>query len=281
MMARLRYPTGVRPLLIDATARRRRAESRIVCTLERAGFAEVVVPILDYAEWEEARLSYRFVDRDGELVAIRSDFTPLVARALAPSIEPDTLPLRVFYRGDVIRYEPSRLGADREIFQIGAEIVGDGSVAADLEVLSLVASILGAFNVRPMVVYTDATIPERIGPDVREILTRKDTAGLNERPLVKKLAGGDATLDDLRAFAGTADIAERLAAISDATDFVLHLDDVDRSPGYYSGLRFRAYDGTSRAVIAQGGRYDTLYGRFGASAPAVGFTITVDVLEQS
>ena len=58
------------------------------------GFAEVVVPVIDYAEpyaalESDARGTYRFVDRDGDLVAIRSDFTPMVARSLAPEIVQD------------------------------------------------------------------------------------------------------------------------------------------------------------------------------------------------
>src|ERR1051325_10990282 len=123
-MGKTRYPTGARPLLIEETARRRRIEARFVELLERAGFAEVILPIIDFAEpyagitgREAAKQSYRFTDREGELVSIRSDFTPMLARALAPSLR--ELPLRVFYRGDVIRCEASRLGANRELFQIG------------------------------------------------------------------------------------------------------------------------------------------------------------------
>jgi ATP phosphoribosyltransferase regulatory subunit HisZ len=157
---KLRYPTGVRPLLIEETARRRRAESRIVAILERAAFDEVLLPIIDYAEPYAAltsstskRSSYRFVDRDGELVTLRSDFTPMVARALAPSIRDAELPLRVFYRGDVVRCEASRLGANREMFQIGAEIIGDDSIDADVEVLQLAASIVEGLALAPRVVY--------------------------------------------------------------------------------------------------------------------------------
>src|SRR6185503_1285876 len=112
MATKFRYPTGARPLLIEETARRRGIESRFVTLLEGAGFAEVVLPIIDFAEpymgvteRDAAKQSYRFTDRDGELVAIRSDFTPMVARALAPSLEASDLPLKVFYRGDVIRCE--------------------------------------------------------------------------------------------------------------------------------------------------------------------------------
>src|SRR6202048_4126198 len=128
MANKSRYPTGVRPLLVEETSRRRQVEARFVRVLERARFAEVVLPIIDCAEpcaplqsRDNSRQSYRFVDREGELVAIRSDFTPMVARALAPAIIPADLPLRVFYRGDVIRCDPTRLGTNREMFQIGAE----------------------------------------------------------------------------------------------------------------------------------------------------------------
>src|SRR5260370_40405034 len=104
MPTRFRYPTGVRPLLIEEAARRRAIEKRVVERLGGAGYDEVVRPIIDFVDpytaildREVARQSYRFVDRDGELVAIRSDFTPILACALAPATTDADLPLRVFY----------------------------------------------------------------------------------------------------------------------------------------------------------------------------------------
>jgi ATP phosphoribosyltransferase regulatory subunit HisZ len=227
MATKFRYPTGARPLLIEETARRRRVESRLVALLEASDFAEVVLPIIDFAEpyagiTGREKESYRFTDREGELVTVRSDFTPMVARALAPALDNvqrnGNLPLRVFYRGDVVRCGASRLGANRELFQIGAEIVGDGSTGTDVEMLQLAATIAGVFSDKPLVVY----------------------------------AGGP-QLDDPR--------------------FVQH--DEDGDPGYYTGVRFWVYGDDRRTPIAQGGRYDSLYARFGASAPAIGFTFTV------
>jgi ATP phosphoribosyltransferase regulatory subunit len=201
-----------------------------VTLLEDAGFAEVVLPIIDFAEpyanvmdRDAAKQSYRFTDRDGELVAIRSDFTPMVARALAPSLNGD--PLRVFYRGDVIRCSATRLGSNRELFQIGAELVGDGSVEADVAMLRLAADIASALSAQPLVVYTGGALFDGL------------------------------SLDDPR--------------------FVLH-DDQDDDRGYYTGLRFWVYGEDRRTPIAQGGRYDSLYARFGTDAPAVGFTFTVE-----
>lgn len=224
-----RYPTGARPLLIEETARRRRIEGRFVSLLESAGFAEVVLPIIDFAEpyagltgRDGARQSYRFTDRDGELVAIRSDFTPMVARALAPSLDGVALPLRVFYRGDVVRCETSRLARNRELFQIGAELVGDGSREAEVEILRLAAALAEAFTTDPLVVCSDAP-----------------------------------AIEDPR--------------------FVRH--DEREPSGYYTGLRFWVYGADRRTPIARGGRYDALYGRFGYDAPALGFTFTIDELE--
>jgi ATP phosphoribosyltransferase regulatory subunit HisZ len=244
MATNYRYPTGARPLLIEETARRRRIEARFVSLLEGAGFAEVVLPIIDFAEpyasvagRDAARQSYRFTDRDGELVAIRSDFTPMVARALAPSLN-GNLPLRIYYRGDVIRCEASRLGANRELFQIGAELVGDASVEADVTMLQLAASLIDD----PLIVYS---------------LPHKEPGAPGSQP-------GRATSR-----------AEALrTALANDLRFVLHDESSER--GYYTGLRFWLYGVDRRRPVAQGGRYDTLYERFGASAPAIGFTFTID-----
>jgi len=286
MATKQTYPTGVRPLLIEEAARRRRIETQFVETLEGAGFAEVVLPMIDYVDpyaalvdRTKARQSYRFTDREGDLVSIRSDFTPMVARALAPSIDAAELPLRVFYRGDVIRCEASRLGANRELFQIGAEIVGDASIDADVGVLRLAADIARSFGIAPLVVYNDVAIADSLGADAREALVTKRPLRLAP-PLVEKLVDGSATLEDVRHHAPASDAAARLAAIGNALAddaFALHLDDIDLTSGYYTGLRFRLYSADSRRCIAQGGRYDTLYGRFGMAA--VGFTFTIDDLD--
>ena len=252
-------------------------ETRIAAILEDFSFHEVILPIIDYADAYaatgavDARQSYRFIDRDGELVTIRSDFTPMVARVLAPELTQEQLPLRVYYRGDVIRNENPKIGAAREMFQLGGEIVGDPSVEADIEVLSLVSRIVREMSSDPIIVFTDVAIPELIADTAREWLATK-RAPEDAPGIVARLLGGIATTADLPAAIG-----KRLDAIAAACpECVMHLDDVDRVRGYYTGLRFRAYDGKSRRILAQGGRYDNLYEKFGASAPAVGFTITCE-----
>jgi ATP phosphoribosyltransferase regulatory subunit HisZ len=304
------YPLGVRPILADEAARRRAIESRIVGELERQSFREIILPIIDFVEpYEDVldrdvqRRSYRFTDREGDLVSVRSDFTPMIARAIAPSLRTEDLPMRLFYRGDVIRCEATRLGATRELFQIGAELIGPNSIESDVEILTLAARLLSAAGIRPVVTFSDVRIAERLiesavrGDDqrraLRSALSDRRPADLRLSPtadaepagLLRRTATGTATLDDFASYPPTAEAAERLKAIesalrsSTAAEFLATPDDIDEAGGYYSGLRFRLFTPHSRVLVAQGGRYDGLYRRFGTDAPATGFTLTVDHLD--
>ncbi|HYC62711.1 MAG TPA: ATP phosphoribosyltransferase regulatory subunit [Thermoanaerobaculia bacterium] len=258
MATAFRYPTGARPLLIEETARRRMLEARVVALLEAANFAEIVLPVIDFAEpyagigHAASKRSYRFTDRDGELVAVRSDFTPMVARALAPSLN-GNLPLRVFYRGDVIRCDASRLGKNRELFQIGAEIVGDPSRDADLEMLHLAAAIAAIFSESPLVVYSGG---QHI--DDPRFVEHDDTVSSSGSSRSLGFLGGVGS--------------GRLLPSEEPRGTPRNSEE----RGYYTGVRFWVYGDERRAPLAQGGRYDTLYERFGKRAPAVGFTFTVN-----
>jgi ATP phosphoribosyltransferase regulatory subunit len=153
-------PTGVAALLFESAGSLRRLEGRLAALVESRGYAEAILPILDYLEPYESLLTpasrgelYRFIDRDGEQLALRADFTPMLARLLAPRLHALRLPLRLFYRGDVVRYQESRPGSRRELYQMGVELLGavgepgaagrDGG-AAEVEVLSLFLEALAA-----------------------------------------------------------------------------------------------------------------------------------------
>ncbi len=158
-------PTGVAALFFDAARQRRRLETRLVERLEAEGFAEVMLPILDYLEPYEPLLSgaargelYRLFDRDGEQLALRSDFTPMLARLLAPRLDSLPRPLKLFYSGDVVRYHDDGSGRQREAYQIGAELLGapaamgdgEGAPAGDApaeEMLRLFLSLLDACGI--------------------------------------------------------------------------------------------------------------------------------------
>jgi ATP phosphoribosyltransferase regulatory subunit HisZ len=306
----LKYPSGVRPLRGLEAAQRRRAEQRIAERLERAAFEEIILPSLDFVRPYDGvaseallRRSYRFVDRAGDLVWLRSDFTPLAARMLAPRIDPDALPLRIFYRGDVIRCGGTRLGDSGALFQIGAEKIGGNDVADDIEIVSLVAAIFASLSIPIVIGLNDVRILPALLADVPRperdriwiAVQRKQARALEQYRalfsdlpfrLVEQLTRGELTLDALRFFTPTRPLAERLEAIVaalssfDGVRPVLSFDDVEPEDGYYSGLRFEVSAAGGLAQLGRGGRYDGMYGKFGADVPAAGFTLTLDAIER-
>jgi ATP phosphoribosyltransferase regulatory subunit len=106
---------------------------------------------------------------------------------------------------------------------------------------------------------------------------------------------------ELPALRGGAEVLERIAAVAPdaeaacarlATTLALLEEQgpagavlvdlgVMRDWSYYSGVVFEAYAAGAAAPVAVGGRYDGLAGRFGRPRPAVGFTVTLDLLHRA
>ena len=142
-------PHGVSALFADSARSRRALETSLVARLEAAGFDEVMLPIVDYLEPYEPLLTpasrrelYQFVDRDGELLALRADFTPMLARLVAPRIGSLELPFAAFYRGDVVRFQEERPGRLRELYQLGAELLGVPGAEGEERMLRLFLELL-------------------------------------------------------------------------------------------------------------------------------------------
>jgi ATP phosphoribosyltransferase regulatory subunit len=306
-------PIGVAALLFESARRRREAEGRLVALFEAAGYAEVILPILDYLEPYEALLTpasrselYRFIDRDGEQLALRADFTPMLARLLAPRLGALELPLRAFYRGDVIRYEEERAGRQREFYQVGAELLGVADQSAEREILRLflesltcedggglqiVLGFAGALDHLLLDAATDdpfalaAAVARRERGPVRQACPRLLAvveSGLPER--LEDLGPAAPSLERLIA------LRDELAAAFpdvrleiDLAEFARHGRDPRLVAGsgersYYDGVVFRAFAGVSALPVGGGGRYDSLFRRLGAEVPAVGFSLSVERL---
>jgi ATP phosphoribosyltransferase regulatory subunit len=306
-------PTGVAALFFESARRRRDAEERLVARLQAAGYSEVILPILDYLEPYESLLTpatrgelYRFIDRDGELLALRADFTPMLARLLAPRIAALALPLRLYYRGDVVRYQEERAGRARELFQLGAELLGLAGEEAEREVLRLFVELATAGGDGLQVVLGFAGALDRLllaapgGDPVRlaAMVARRERGevrragrtlldvvenGVPERPedlgpeAARRLLDLYALRDELAAdFPGvllSVDLAEFARTSLDPR---LSAGEGDRP--YYDGLVFHAYAGPAALPVGGGGRYDRLFRALGAEVPAAGFSISLERL---
>ncbi len=308
-------PPGVQCFVGEEARRRRRIEETVVSVFEGWDYEEIIPPLFDYADVFAgealAPKTYSFVGRDGSVLALRPDFTSLLAKIAAGRLRDRKAPLRLYYSGEVVRYEPVKAGRQSELHQMGLEHLGGGARAADAEVLAIAAESLERLGARDFVLALGHVgvfngLVQGAGLDaerleaLRDRVESKDPAGVRKAlegaalpataaAALEKLtamAGGLGTLEDAaRAFAACAPAAEaveelravagalRTAGLGDR--LAVDLGEV-RGLDYYTGLVFRVFAPGLGFEVGGGGRYDTLLERFGRPLPAVGFMLGLD-----
>jgi ATP phosphoribosyltransferase regulatory subunit len=316
-MLDLSLPAGLRDLLPDHSAHLAELTEKLQAVFSTFRYKRVLLPTLERLEVVERGLSpaalgriLKFVEPgSGEVVAIRPDITPQIARLYAA--RPDALPApaRLCYDGPVLRARESRAGRPREVYQAGVELLGEGGPRADAEVLVLLARSLERVGLGAAVIEVrHARFAEEVvkgaglSPGAREessvALARKDRdtlASLARRgrgslaarralPLLAELYG-DGALERARAVAravprARAALAEVEQALARARRRGLPQVAVDlgevRGQGYYTGITFAGYAAGAGGAVAAGGRYDSLLARFGRPGPAIGFAVDLE-----
>src|SRR5437667_4137083 len=321
MKAYTQIPPGTQ-IVIGRAARRRRVLEREICSVfEGWSYEEIIPPIFDYYDvfikgmgtGPEEQI-YRFIDREGNILALRPEFTSLGAKTVATRLASAPRPIRLFYSGEVLRFEKPKGGRQREFAQIGIEHYGGIGKTSDVEVLLIAVEAfqrLGvpAFQINLGSVDFFGGIVDRmelpagqIG-ELKDKLNVKDQSGLEALletlPLgdrrkeilraIPHLTGGRAIIEEARQLVRNPrsvealDHLEHIYSIFERFDLAQHLTiDLGEIRGfdYYTGILFRAYVRDLGFEVASGGRYDGLPSAFGEDLPAVGFSFSLDRLEQ-
>jgi ATP phosphoribosyltransferase regulatory subunit len=307
-------PPGALDLTGEAVRRRRRLQRTSMAVLERAGYEELIPPTFEYEDTfmraagaAVAERLVRFPDRDGRILALRYDFTASLARVAATTFSGSTDPLRLSYTGKVFRQEPERGGRPREMLQVGGELLGQGDLTADIEIVRLTLQLLAGAGIADFQVNLGhvgvlaaglEAIEEPLRSDVRRWIDRKDRGSL--RRALADFSGDACALttvpfvigrrEALEIAARTAPRAslpglEHLLALDEALDsserrhLVYDLGEV-RGLDYYTGIHFEVYVAGAGRAAGAGGRYDGLMGRFGRPMPAVGLSLDLDTISE-
>lgn len=309
-------PAGARDLLPPAARRRRRVTDALLQEFDRWGYEPVVTPAIEYfavfGRWlaeRERQRCVRFIEAgSGELVTLRSDITPQIARLAGLHLRDRVAAgeaVRLCYAADVVRLSE---GAREqcELHQVGVELLGDDGPEADAELILLCDAALRAAGVEgARIELADVGIAraalERIpttfdAEALRALLARKDTGGVER--FAAALPVREAARTGLRLLCelfGPAEILgrvppeiregwpwlaarlQRLEASVDAVraqspalaaSLLVDLGEV-RGFDYYTGLRLRAWAPGSSRPLVFGGRYPG----------GAGFAFELDALE--
>ncbi|MFZ5786190.1 MAG: ATP phosphoribosyltransferase regulatory subunit [Acidobacteriota bacterium] len=298
MNAPVAVPPGVLALAGERLRRQRETERRCLDLLRERGFEEVMLPVLEFADGSEGG-GYRFVDRSGRLLALRTDFTPLAARVLARGLAPSELPLHVAYSGEVIRPREARLRQLPELYQLGFESYGvRGGGERALRLALELTRRAGVPSGRVHVTVGRAGLAEKVLCQLLEEPADQDLVELLHVRDVDRLAEAlGLSGHRLEALAAAAMCeppeawAEALGVAEDVRDCRPLLDaarmegadaTLDVAPrlagGYYTGCVFAIWGPGTRAILAGGGEYAVEVA--GTSVPAAGACLTLGVALQ-
>lgn len=249
--------------------------------------------------------SFRFMDPvSGKMMGIRADMTVQVARIATTRLAHLERPLRLCYSGEVLRVNPDNLNPDRELVQVGAELIGPNTVTADLEVIQIALDALKTLGTRNISI--DITAPALIpfvlksvgldpssSQELRGALDRKDIKA------VESLAGGNALLlGNIMTTAGAWEVGikklreltlpievekiidrlENLASlISSENDIAeVTIDPIEnRGFEYYNGIGFSFFSRGIRGELGRGGRYSL---EDCSSQSSCGFSLYIETL---
>jgi ATP phosphoribosyltransferase regulatory subunit len=321
-MLDLSLPSGLRDLLPDHSAHLAELSGKLQEVFSEFGYRRLFLPTLERLEVVERGLSaaaladvMKFVEPgSGEVVAIRPDITPQIARLYAA--RPDALPspARLCYDGPVLRAREERAGRPREVYQAGVELLGAGGASADAEALVVLARALERVGLGAAVVevgharFAQAIIEAaRLAPRARDAawdaLSRKDEGAL--AALARKArgeSGARGALPELATLYGDGALARARALVRDVPSAAAALGEVEaalklarrrgvaevsidlgetRGLGYYTGVTFAGYAPGAGSAVARGGRYDELLARFGRPGPAIGFAVDLEFATQA
>ena len=150
---------GTRDLLPDELARWQFIEQAAREIFHRYGFREIRTPLIEATDLFARSIGqetdivgkemYTFRDQSGKSITLRPEATASVVRAYAQhTMYRGSGTTKLYYLGPMFRHEKKQKGRWRQFYQIGAEVLGCGHPAVEVETIEMVISLLEMFEVK-------------------------------------------------------------------------------------------------------------------------------------
>ena len=318
----LQPAAGARDLQPGAVESNRRINELLAGVYRLWGYQEVTPPTIERLTSLEAGGAINSGEilrlAADEPLGLRPELTAPIARAACSRMRGRPRPLRLWASGTTFRTSISDGGGQRihEELQSGVELLGEGSSAADAELLQLLLAAVATLGLeeahRPTLLVghhglLDALLsqaPAEQRGSIRRALTGFDPLALEQlnlpapqresfRTLLALRGEPERVLYQLEQWLGPipllqtlADTLTAVAPAAAARGVRLQLDP-SFQPHFdlYDGLVFRlvCQGHDAPVAIASGGRYDALVGRFGADldqAAGTGFGFAIEAIRE-
>jgi histidyl-tRNA synthetase len=302
----VRSVKGTRDFYPEEMALRRWMFDIIRDVSTRFGYQEYDGPCLEFIDLYAAKSGEELVKEQAfvfsspgdDMLTLRPELTPTLARMVAQKQYEIPFPLRWWSIGPFWRYENPQRGRTREFYQWNIDIVGTESVAADAEIVAVAATFLketglSANQVQIFVnnrrlmdqALSKLEISRDLRPKVFRVIDKLDKLSEKEwRAFALDSGLTDIHVTGLLRLVNDEDLwreSEELVQFFDlikvfgVDDYVSYNPKVIRGLDYYTGTVFEAFElgGESRAILG-GGRYDNLVADVGGNPlPGVGFAM--------
>ena len=276
------------------------------------GFLPVETPLIEFDELmkpeslaneqedEAVADRFRLQDRGGRNLGLRYEFTFQLARIFKeyPNIK---LPFKRYQIGDNFRVEPIRAGRTRQFTQWDADIVGDPSVNADAECITLVNDILSELNIKEFEIQINNR--KLLNAIIESVEIKETKQIMRELDKIEKL-GLDTVKANLKKYASSNQIVTLFKLMEKTLEFfkdnafdgaeeleslikkcklygikTRFTPSMVRGLGYYTGNIFEFVLQNKKTTLIGGGRYDKTIGKFiSKEIPAVGISFSIEAL---
>jgi ATP phosphoribosyltransferase regulatory subunit len=311
-------PLGMRDTLPFLYKIKKRVRQAMTNEIEKWGYEFIETPTLEYYETVGSASAiadhqlFKLLDQQGHTLVLRPDMTAPIARLAASRLYQQGNPLRLAYNANVFRAQQREGGRPAEFEQMGVECIGDGTVVADAEVISLMIATLQQVGLRHFTVavghigYVNALFLDILGNEeranaLRRFLYEKNYVGYREHvkslPLssidqqrllqLLQLRGNETAISQARELVHTEEGVKAIEELHElwnalrlygVADFVKMDMTLVSHMSYYTGILFEVYAENVGFPLGNGGRYDELLEKFARKAPATGFGIRLDRL---
>lgn len=306
----LKTPVGLKDYLLKDMEKKNKIESVLKELFLNSGYNLIETPTLEYIDvftqnMQDSSL-YKLINKDAEVLALRSDVTKSIARVCKTETKSFIFPQRFCYITNIFRYPKAYLGKQHEFSQAGIELIGSNGLYADYEVVSLaVKSLNSILNDYKLYISSteffnnyldDLNITKRVKDEIlneiknknvvkiKKLLDKKEYETLSlvieaigKKDLLNKIKSNiksDKTLKTLETLEKLYNLLEK-----NNLEKNVYFDFSILSFGtYYTGITLQGYTKGIGEPILEGGRYDNLIKLDDFSKDACGFAINVNDL---